>query len=56
MIIISVIIIVRGGKRNILLHREANVTLKAEIGDALGRWRKRPQAKEYRGPLEAEKR
>ena len=23
--------------------------LKAEIGDALGRWRKRPQAKEYRG-------
>ena len=29
--------------------------LKAENGDALGRWRKRPQAKEYRGPLEAEK-
>lgn len=24
--------------------------------DALWRWRKRPQAKEYRGPLEAEKR
>lgn len=55
MIIISVIIIVRGGKRNILLHREANVTLKAEIGDALGRWRKRPQAIECRWPPEAEK-
>ena len=29
--------------------------LKAEIGDALGRWRRRPQAKEYRGLLEAKK-